>query len=326
MANFALFGLAPTVLYWVWYLGQGRDGIPDDYHFLKIAAPLSGLWISLAPLVFQQGEFIYEELLDALSTDETEAGWDIPAIQSSIDRIDRHYALISRSLALPIAISVGYVLHGIRDIAPVDWPAGLLGESVILIFVGHISATGIWGIVKVLAILHSAVTHSTPQWRPFRAPYGGFQSLFRFAWLNGVNFSLSNFTVPALIAVWPRLHDTTRSISATFIALTSIGGLLTFWLTTVWLNRTSRRMQTEAVEALAPAIETLSTRLVRIDRLSAQEAVHLRHSLDALLMLRQQLLHEDPAPRIRTAFRASTTVVLPVVLIFVQFLLQRIFS
>jgi hypothetical protein len=52
--------------------------------------------------------------------------------------------------------------------------------------------------------------------------------------------------------------------------------------------------------------------------------VRTRYGLDAVLALRRQVLAEHPAPRVRTAFRAATTVLLPVALLLLQLLVQRI--
>lgn len=323
-ANFALFALPPSVLYWSCYLGPGNNRIPADYQALKIAVPLSGIFVTFAPLVFQQGEFIYEKLLRAIADDDEAAGWDTAAIQQAIDRADRVYHWLTVPLAILVGGSVGYVMYQIRDIAPVGAPAGLVGEVLVLACLGHVTATGIWGAGKLLVVLRSTVASANPRWKPFRAPTPGFQYLFRFAWINGVNFSLSNCTVPALIVVWPRLNPASQVISAAFIVLTAVGGLLLFCLTTWWLNRLSQRMRENAVGELTPHIEALSQSLARLDQLSTSEILRARHGLDAVLTLRQQLLAEHPAPQVRTMFRASTTVLLPVALLFLQLLLQHI--
>jgi hypothetical protein len=322
-ANFALFALLPSVLYWSWYLGPGNDNIPADYQALEIAAPLSGILITFAPLVFQQGEFIYEKMLGAIAADDEAAGWDIAAIQRAIDRVDGVYHRLTLPLAALVGGSVGYVMYQIRDIAPIGAPAGLAGEAVVLACLGHVTATGIWGAGKVLLVLRATAASANPHWKPFRTPTPGFQYLFRFAWINGVNFSLGNCTVPALVVVWPRLNRTSQTISAAFIVLTAVGGLLLFCLTTWWLNSLSQRMRNDAVAELTPHIETLSQNLARLDQLSASEVLRTRHGLDAVLTLRRQLLAEYPAPQVRTVFRASTTVLLPVALLLLQLLVQH---
>jgi hypothetical protein len=55
--------------------------------------------------------------------------------------------------------------------------------------------------------------------------------------------------------VWPRLNPASQAISAAFIILTAVGGLLLFCLTTWWLNNLSQRMQEGAVAELTPHLD-----------------------------------------------------------------------
>lgn len=319
---FALFSLIPSALYWSWYLGPGNNAIPADFRSLEFAAPLSGIMITIAPLVFQHGEFIYEDLLHSVFNDDASAGWDIPAVQRTIDGIDRLYHWFTMPATMIAGGAVGYVMYTIRDIAPISSPISVAGEIVVLLFLGHVTATGVWGGTKVMLVVHRLATTADPRWKPFRAPSQGFLDLFRFAWADGVSFSISNCTVPALLVVWPRLGAAPKAVCVVFILLTSVGGLLMFGLTTWWLNRLAQRMHERAVDDLAPHLEELSDDLtVRRATLSAADATRSKEAFEALLALRQHLVSEHPAPRIRTLVRASTTVLLPVFLLLLQHLL-----
>ncbi|WP_151476969.1 hypothetical protein [Streptomyces albicerus] len=324
MANFFFFAAVPTLLFWVWYFGDGNDHIPAKYHLLDSAVPMCGIWVTIAPIVFRQGELIFEELLSKISTDGEQGGWDVVAAQCCIDKIDRCYQWLASSLAVLIGGGVGYVMYEIRDIAPLVSTSQRIGSAVVLLSVGHVSATGIWGCAKVLLVVRTLTKSADLRWNPFR-PAGddGFQYLFRFAWINAVFFSLSNLTVPALLVVWPRLGLASRVVVGGFIVLMSVGGLGLFSLTTWWLNSLSRGMQDRALGDLSPHIETLASKVTHLGQLSTDEVLHLRHSLDVALSLQRHMAESHPAPQVRTIFRASTTMLLPIFLLVIQIAVQK---
>jgi hypothetical protein len=322
--NLLIFAALPTALFWIWYTSVGVYSIPPDYDRLLLAAPLSALIVSVGPLVFQQGEYIYEQLLRTISRDGAD-GWNVRLIQEKIDQLDRLYARVTIPLAVATAASVGYVFHDIGDIAPLASTPARVGAVVVLAFLGLISGTAIWGAVKVAIIVHTITGTASPTWSPFRRDPHALHELFRFAWSNGVLFSVGNITVPALVVVMPRLSLASKIISWSFISITFVGGLLLFVLTSRWLFAMADRQRGHALDKLAPTLEDLAERVPLLPTMRASETVRLRNGLEAVMMLRRHIESSTPAPvSRRTIVAATSTLVIPVLLTVVQTFAARL--
>lgn len=321
--NLLIFAALPTTLFWVWYIRIGIHHIPSDYDPLLLAAPLSALIVFIAPLVVQQGEFIYERLLQTISHDD-EHGWNIRLIQRTIYQLDRVYYVATVPLAAASAATIGYVFYEIRDIAPLPSALAKVGAVVVLVFAGYAAATGIWGAIKVAVIVHT-ITGTAGSWSPFRRDPHALRELFRFAWSNGVLFSTGNITVPALLVVMPRLSTASKVISWSFISITFVGGLLLFILTSRWLFMMADRQRSQALDELAPTLEQLADRVPQLPTMRAGEVVRLRYGLEAVMMLRQHIETSTPAPvSQRTIVAAMSTLFLPVLLTIVQTFVSRL--
>lgn len=325
LANVLVFCAGPSALYWTWYAAGGGDHIPADYHLLRVAAPLAGLFILIGPLAFQQGEFIYERLLQSISDDASEDGWDLTSIQQRINQLDRIYYHVTGPLAIATAVAIGYVFYEIRDIAPVTGTSAKLGALVVLACVGFVTATGVWGAMKVAIIVNTITRTANPTWSPFRTEPQGIHDLFRFAWSEGVVFSLGNITTPALLAVMPRLPTAAKVVSWSFITLTFVGGLLLFALTSRWLLAMANRQHVEALDKIAPTLEHLAEQVPEVVRMSGDEVLRLRHGLEAALLLHQHIQNCTPSPvSRRTVLAATTTLVIPVLLTLFQVVIAKL--
>jgi hypothetical protein len=319
LANFLIFCAVPTLLFWTWYPTAGARHIPDDYDLLRVAAPLSGLFTLVGPLAFQQGEFIYERLLRSISEDGYAGGWNIAAIQQKIDQLDRIYYQVTIPLAVAAATAIGYVFNEIRDIAPLSSTSAKLGALVVLGFIGFTSATAVWGAVKVAIVVNTITRTANPTWSPFRTEPQGIHELFRFAWTEGVIFSLGNITAPALLVAMPRLSLPAKVISWGFITLTFVGGLSLFALTSLWLLAMARRQHVDALDRLAPILERLAQQVPDILSMPGSEVLRLRHGLEATLLLHEHIQNSTPSPVSRRAvLAATTTLVVPVLLTLLQ--------
>lgn len=325
LANLLVFSAVPSALFWTWYASGGNDHIPADYDLLRVAVPLSGLFIFIGPLAFQQGEFVYERLLHSISEDGSEGGWDLASIQRKIDQLDRIYYHIAVPLAIAAAAAIGYVFYEIRDIAPVTSTSAKAGALVVLALIGFITATAVWGAIKVTIVINTITITGKPTWSPFRAEPQGIHELFRFAWTEGMIFSLGNITAPALLVVMPRLPTAAKIISWSFIALTFVGGLLLFALTSRWLLTMTNRQHVDALDRLAPTIEQLAEQVPNVLRMSDSEVLKLRHGLDAALLLHQNIQGSTPSPiSRRTVLAATTTIVIPVLLTLFQVVISKL--
>lgn len=325
LANFLMFSAVPTVLFWTWYASGGGDHIPADYRLLRIAAPLSGLFVLIGPLAFQQGEFVYERLLRSISEDGAEGGWDLFSVQQEIDQLDRIYYRVTVPLAVAVATTIGYVFNEIRDIAPLTSTFAKVGAVVVLAFVGFVTATAIWGAIKVTIIINTITKTANPKWYPFRAEPQGLHELFRFAWSEGVIFSLGNVTAPALLIVMPRVSTAAKIISWGFITLTFVGGLLLLGVTSRWLFTLANRQQSDALDRLAPTLERLADQVPDVTRMPGSEVARLHHSLETVLLLRQHIQNSTPAPfSRRTVLAATTTLVIPTLLTILQIVASKL--
>jgi hypothetical protein len=322
--NLLIFAALPTTLFWIWYLRIGIHHVPSDYERLLFAAPLSALMVFVAPLVFQQGEFIYERLLHTISRDE-EHGWNVRLIQQRIHQLDRIFYLATIPLAVVAAAAVGFVFYDIRDIAPLPSALVKVGAVVVLAFAGYAAGAGIWGAIKVAVIVHTIASTASSTWSPFRRDPHALHELFRFAWSNGVLFSTGNITVPALLVVMPRLSLASKIISWSFISVTFAGGLLLFVLTSRWLFTMADRQRGHALDELAPTLEQLAERVHLLPTMRTGEAVRLRYGLEAVMMLRRHIESSTPAPvSRRTIVAATSTLVIPVLLTIVQTFASRL--
>ncbi|MFY1584703.1 hypothetical protein ACN267_09380 [Micromonospora sp. WMMD734] len=324
LANVLIFASVPTALFWAWYLADGNNHIPPQYDLLFFTVPLSALFTLIGPIAFQQGEFVYERLLRTISQEGTEGGWNIAEIQQRVDQLDRFYYRITIPLSGVATAATGYVFYQIRDIAPIKGTAATLGALVVLAFTGLTTGTGLWGAAKVALIVNTITKTADPKWSPFRESQG-IHELFRFAWSTGVLFSLSNITVPALLVVMPRLPQSAKVISISFIALTFVGGMLLFTLTSRWLFALTSREHDQELERLAPTLERFADQIPAVFSMSTSEVIRLRHGLEATLLLRQQIEQTTPAPiSHRTVLAATTTLVIPVMLTLLQTIASKL--
>ncbi|MEU7957282.1 hypothetical protein [Micromonospora humida] len=318
LANMLIFAALPTTLFWIWYLDDGNESIPPQYDLLYVAVPLSALFTLVGPLAFQHGEFSYERLLRTISQEGTDGGWNLAEIQQRVDQLDRLYYRITIPLSGAATVATGYVFYEIRDIAPVNGSAATVGALVVLAFTGLTTGTGIWGAAKVALIVETITRTADPKWSPFRES-PGIHALFKFAWSTGVLFSLSNITVPALLVVMPRLPQAAKAISISFIALTFVGGILLFSLTSRWLFALTSREHDQELDRLAPVLERFADQIHEARDMSTSETVRLRNGFEAALLLRQQIEQATPAPiSHRTVLAATTTLVIPVLLALFQ--------
>lgn len=263
--------------------------------------------------------------MHAISEGGSEGGWDLASIQRKIDQLDRIYYRITVPAAIAAASAIGYVFYEIRDIAPVTSTSAKAGALVVLALVGFITATAVWGAIKVTIVINTITITGNPMWSPFRAEPQGIHELFRFAWTEGMIFSLGNITAPALLVVMPRLPTTAKIISWSFIALTFVGGLLLFALTSRWLLAMANRQHVDALDRLAPTIEQLAEQVPDVVCLSASEVLKLRHGLEAALLLHQHIQGSTPSPiSRRTVLAATTTLVIPVLLILFQVVISKL--
>jgi hypothetical protein len=305
-------------------LGPGNEHIPVGQPFLRVAAPVAGSLITLSPLLFQQGEFNYAKLLDAISSGGAADGWDIAALQSAIDRLDKAYRVIIKPLSVIVATSIGYVMFRLRPIAPIESVRAHVGAIVVLIFVGHATATGVWGATKVLVLVRTASNTAKLTWHPFRSsPPEGIQYLFRFGWVTGLAFSASNLAVPALFVVWPLLPAPARVVEAAFIGLALAGGSLLFWLTNWWSLNLARDLHHRALDQHATIIEKLCFELYNFDHLTSDDILRVRNGLETALLLRQHILQSSPAPKaFMSLLRSIATLSLPAMPILAQHFLK----
>jgi len=151
------------------------------------------------------------------------------------------------------------------------------------------------------------------------------RELFRFAWSEGMIFSIGNVTAPALLIVMSRLSITAKIISWAFITLTFAGGLLLLGVTSYWLLTLANRQKNDALDRLAPPLERLAYQVPNVTNMPSSEVTQLHDSLQTMLLLRQHIQNSTPVPLFcRTVFAGITTLVIPVLLTVLQIAASRL--
>jgi hypothetical protein len=320
-----LFVFLPSVLYWTWLGTDGLHGIPEAYASMRWAAPLSGLFITVGPLLMQQGEFIYEDLLASLAKIGADAQWGQRFVQAQINRLDAIYYPFVIVLGTAMGAAIGYVFFSIGKIAPLTSPAERAGLVIVLMFVGPTAATGVWGAIKMLLVVATVTRTAELEWSPFSSSAAEVSRILSFAWRTGLLFSMSNITVPALIVAAPLLPAPARLITWAFIILTFAGGLLLFLLTSSWLFGMVKRQQQNYLDRFAPCLERLAIKVQAMDSLAPDDAANVQLSLNTTLTLIQRIEVSNPTPPLfKTLTRAASTLLVPVLITVAQLLTARV--
>ncbi|MDG4767360.1 hypothetical protein O7632_25190 [Solwaraspora sp. WMMD406] len=320
-----IFAAAPTGLFWWWYATAVVDHLGTRPSTLHWAIPTAALWVTLSPILMQQGEFVLERLLADFSRHGRYAGWDLTAMQRRLDRWDRAYfwTVLPVGLAPSLALAVSF--EPLTALIPVHTTGQRISGLVVIGAVGICSASGIWGITKVIALIDAACGTAGLRWSAFRADRAwGIRELYGFAWLEGLIFSCGALFVPAMLGILPQLRPVSLVIVWLFLLLLSLGGLAVFSIPAWRLYRLSRESQERALDQLAPAIEDAALAVTAPNRLVPERMVGELSRLDLALRLRQAVAATEPAP-FSPGFlgRAATTLILPIALTVAQIVGSR---
>lgn len=325
ICTFAIFALGPTVIFWAWFLLQGRHGIHDGYENLVFAMPISSLWITLGPILMQRGEFELEKLISALNEPEIDEEWDMQAIQRAILRADRIYYWITLPLAFAAVASVWWGAPAISSIVKINGVAAQLGGIIVICSVGFASASGMWGCYKALSIVRAATRATSWQWLPFRPQQSrSVRALHEFCWAMALIFSLGNLSLPTLFVVQAELPSLTRGIVVIFVAILAVGGLVLFTVPIRWLRKHGDIQKEQLLEALAAPIEHSQEAVLSADSYSVLELRRRDYVLNMALTLRTAISSLNPIPWPQLVTRGAATLILPLVLSILQLAVTRL--
>jgi hypothetical protein len=133
------------VLFWLYFILSVWPHITPAYSGLRIAAPVTSLWITFAPLLMQQGESGLEHLVQAFNDDGPDAGWNYDDIQRAIDAAARAYYWITLPLAGIAGAAILAAYPTLANAIPLNTYSEAGGVFDLLI-TGFTSASGLWGI------------------------------------------------------------------------------------------------------------------------------------------------------------------------------------
>ncbi|WP_327358009.1 hypothetical protein [Streptomyces sp. NBC_01304] len=320
ICNFLIFSLTPTGLFWFWFLTDVRHEIPEKLSDLHIAMPLAALWITLAPLLMQQSEYMERDIIEAFNREGPINGWAMADIQRKLHSADRLYYKLVTPLAISAPVALALSLPSLRSVISVDSTWKYVAGVVVIFQVGFTSATGLWGVIKAMMAVPLAVRTVRLRWSAFRSSISPladltYSSLQKF----GVMFSLGALFVPALYVVRIELNPVAQVVVFTFSAFLLFGGLCFFAVPAIFFSRMMERHKLEVLDRLAPPIESILEKLQRINTLSTDEAIHLNYSLKALLQARSEMASQSSLPpSFRLLARSATTLILPIAIALIQ--------
>ncbi|NGO09720.1 hypothetical protein G5C60_19465 [Streptomyces sp. HC44] len=320
LGNLLTFGLAPTLAFWAWFLFDVQDKIVGDFSSLRLAIPLAGSLITLAPLLMQHGEFMEEDLLAEFNREGTLEGWDLPAIQHRLNKIDRLYYHIVLPLGLLAAVALLASVATVDSIIPVRGGWETAAGLIVVTHFGLTAASGAWGFMKALAVIPAAAATVRLRWSPYRStPSKLIDKAYSVLQVMGVIFSTGTLMIPVLLIIREHLSATSQVIVLIYVAYLFAGGLGFFTIPSIYIYRLLERHKEEALDQLAPQMEALVLRLRHADRLPLDEAARVYYSLQALSQVRGEMAaqHSLPPP-MRTLTRSATTLVLPILIAVFQ--------
>jgi hypothetical protein len=297
LCTFVVFALLPTVLFWIYFTVSVWPHLTAAYAGLRVAGPITSLWITFGPLLMQQGEFQLEHLVRELNADGPDAGWDFTGIQHALNRAGRMYSWITIPLTLVSGLAIGLAYPTLRAAIPLSrWSE--LGGIFDLLITGLTSASGIWAMYAAVSITRAATRHTTVTWRPFRSErQSSLVQLYTFVW---------------------RLGAIPGGIVLTFVILLFLGGLILFSVPATMLYQMAQQQQARALDELAPLIEDNISKLTKPGQHPPLTSMNVRYTLETAFQVRAAIAAESPAPVFNLIARAATTLVLPVVLTIIQ--------
>jgi hypothetical protein len=317
---FAVFSLLPTAFFWLYFTVSVWPRITPVYEGLRIAGPVTSLWITFGPFLMRLGQFRLQRLISALNADGPEVGWDLNGIQRALDRARRSYYWVTLPLAVICGLAIGLAYPTLHAAIPLN-PWSELGGIFDLLVTGFVSASGLWSIYLVVSVV-LACTRRPVSWRPFRSTEpAGLVELHSFIVWTACLFSAGSVFIPALWVLRQRLGAVPGAIVLVFIGLLFFGGLILFTIPYLLVIRMSRLRQTRKLDGLAPAIENGMSWFERADQhgwVQPLAAIGAYYTLEGALSSWRAVKEVDPAPGFNLLARAATTLILPVVLTLIQ--------
>jgi hypothetical protein len=314
LCTLAVFSFLPTVFFWVYYIVSLYSHISPAYSGLRVAAPISSLWLIAGPLLIQQGEFNLGNLIAAFNDDGPQAGWNLADIQQAIGKGERAYYWVTVPLAVIPAVTIGLAYPTLSSAIPLD-TYSKVGGIFDLLVTGYVSASGLWGVYMALSVVRGATRRPAVTWRPFRSHRAhGVIQLYAFVWSTAVIFSAGSVFLPALLVLRSRLGAIPGTVVLVFVIALFAGGLVLFSVPALMLYKMAQGQQATTLDLLAPVIEEN----IRLLETADHDASSVHYSLDAALRVRAAIAAENPAPVFNALARAATTLVLPVFLTLIQ--------
>lgn len=313
---FAAFAFIPTALFWTWYVVEAYEFTSSQSIVgLRPAMVVSSLWLLLGPLLMQQGEYNLERLLAKFNAPGGSADYDAHRISLSLARVDQLFYLTVLG-GLAAAAALWFAFPNLETVIPIVGIWRRMAGLIVALFVGFVSASGIWGVAKALTLVVSATRCHSGLWWPFGTHTSvSLEALQAFAWKTGIIFSVGSTFLPPLFVVRDSLPLVSEGVVTAFAFLLFAGGFLIFSVPAAILYKLGQRLQDYALAQLDPVFRRVTPMIANIDQRPLHVVTHLHLVVTSATAFRLALQAEDPSPlSTRTLARAATTLALPILL------------
>lgn len=327
MARLGAAGLAASpffLVFAVWFL-RGflfSDARPELSGF---AVFLAGSWLLLGMMMMSDGEFGYRNAIETLLS-TPEDGWEPQRIQQRVRQLDRLYwpvAISFSAIAVTAFLASGNsltVLIGIDEPGSASW---LLGLAIVL-FIGLVSGSGLWGVLASVFLVRGAVLparDSAVLWRPFHGRQTeGVEALSAMMFRSAIYFSAGSVFVPALLQAGPFVSDVAQFMLATTIVILAAGGVVVFLTPHLALSRLAHVQRARELDQLAPSLESFRARLLKAGGHGGQELSErdLEHGR-ALIDLYRELETLSAYPTdLKSLGRGTSTLIIPLFVVLLE--------
>jgi hypothetical protein len=320
LCTFLIFSLVPTVFWWTYLLLAVWNHLPQRYIDLRVAMPISSLWVTFGPLLMQQGEFSLERLISAFNKDGPSAGWNFNDIQRSINSSDRAFYWFAWPVAIISGAAILTAYPALSTVIPLDPYTRFTGVFDLFVL-GFVSGAGAWGVLMAISIVRNATRRANIPWNPFRSERpASVVEIYRFVWSVAIIFSFGSVFLPLIIVLRQRIALSLLPEVLVIIGMTLlfVGGLLLYSVPVFMLYQMAQRQRDSALNVFAPLIEEAMSNVRSPEKRQAMSVVKEYFSLKATLDLRQAVASENPAPVFNVVARAASTLVLPTILTLIQ--------
>lgn len=309
-----IFSLLPTVLFSYWTYKAASVDLPHTYRGLGIGLPFAALWAFLSPLWILIGENAAARWL-VLAMNDTRSGWNARGAERWQRRVNRIYYPMSLLGAVGGAIIFAFVRSTpLEKVAELPGHWGLAVGFIVIAQTGFIALTGLYGVIRWVAVVMAATSRADLAWQPFQAQRPpALSRVYQVSLMGAVFFSCAALFIPTLLVIAAgQLHPVARVVLWTFMVLMFFGGLLIFTLPIAAVVAALRRGKSRYLEPLESRLDRLIGEFLGDPTPRHQDSLATADAIQRLLAIRGCVTDARVFPLARTVSRALLTVVIPI--------------